>query len=346
MKLKSIAKGFAVAAFTTATLGLGVVASLKKNDIAIDTSQEQQAIDFHSIPAQDVMIAMYASYFSGTDKDTGEFKLESRAENTFRMNDALTDNFAKEDSPWIMLDSLSDGRNNSNTGDNIGGAHLIAAYHKDTKQVIITMPGMEYDYSPSDTLNDAKQLFTGSYEQTQALIGYTQYIENKIKDGEFTDGDGNPLEIANDKPIIASHSLGSRPTHIMSIAGYKTIIMEPRPITDAYTNNLSQLYETTYGDIKSQDQIISALDDNTISVRAGHANVWNSPLMPWTDVHNVPNTYVYGTGESATLSDRHVGGDHAAEVFAPSIMKTMNPESSASQAPKGKDGMFIQRITL
>ena len=200
--MNKVLKGTLVAAFTTATLGLNVAVSMKKNDVKIDTSQEQQAIDFHDIPAQDVMIAIYASYFSGTDKDTGEFKLESRAENTFGMNDALTDGFGNDDSPWIMLDSLSDGRNNSNAGSDMGGAHFVTAYHKDTKQVIITMPGMEYDYSPSDTLSDARQLFTGSYEQTHALIGYTQHIENKIKNGEFADENGIPIPTMYKNPAM------------------------------------------------------------------------------------------------------------------------------------------------
>ena len=238
MRIKKVLKGLAVAAFTTATVGIGTALiineSLKKNDIKIDTSQTDQApINFHGIPVQDVMIATYASYFSGTDKQ-GNFDLGSRAENTFGMNDALLENFTGDNAPWIMLDSLSDGRNNSNASEDMQGAHLVAMYHKGTQQVVITMPGMEYDYSLTDTLDDAKQLISGSVEQTQALQRYAEHITSKIKNNEFIDGDGVPLEIASDKPIIASHSLGSKPTHVMSITGYQTIMMEPRPLTDIY----------------------------------------------------------------------------------------------------------------
>jgi hypothetical protein len=294
---------------------------LKKNDIAIDTTQEQQAIDFHGIPAQDVMIAMYASYFSGVGQD-GRFDLDSRAINTFGMNDALTENFTGDNAPWVMLDSLSDGRNNSNTDNNMAGAHFVTMYHKDTQQVVITMPGMEYDYGPSDTLDDAKQLITGSNGQTQALQGYVEYTSDKIKNAAFKDADGKTIQLSSDKPIIASHSLGSKPTHVMSVAGYDTIMMEPRPLTGAYIDSLAELYQDTYGgDIKTAEDIIGSLDLNTVSVRAGHANIWNSPLMPWTSSHNVPNTYIYGTGEGATLSGRHVTDDHAAEVLVPSTMR-------------------------
>jgi hypothetical protein len=342
---KIIRKGAAAAAFASVAAAGLMSLSLGANDIAIDKSQEQQeTIDFHGISAQDAMIAVYSSYFSGTDKDTGSFNLDSRAGNTFGMNDALAENFTGNDAPWVMLDSLSDGRNNSNAGNDMQGAHFVAMYHKDSQQVVITMPGMEYDYAPSDTLDDAKKLFQGNYAETQALKGYVDLITDKMQSGEFQNSDGGSLEILNDKPIIASHSLGSKATHVMSVAGYQTIMLEPRPITDGYVEKLRTLYDANFETPKSSQETIDALDANTISIRAGHANVWNSPLMPWTDVHNVPDTYIYGTGDGATLSDRHVAGDHGAEVAVPSIMRAMDSETSASQAPKGKAGMRLQRL--
>lgn len=348
MKLKKIIKGTAVAAFTVATLGVGaafvVNKSLNKNDLSIDTSTNEQApVNFYKIPAQDAMIAIYASYFSGTDKQ-GEFKLESRAENTFGMNEALTENFTGKDSPWVMLDSLSDGRNDSNQGSDMNGAHFVTSYHKDTGQVVISMPGMEYDYGPLDTLADAKELITGNIGQTKALKAYAETITEKIQNGEFKDSNGNALQISGEKPIIASHSLGSRPTHIMALDGYKTIILEPRPITNDYVDGLNKLSQDILGYSQTHDEVTSALDENVVSIRAANANIWNSPLMPSTQVHHVPNTYIYGTGNKATFADRHVAGDHAAEVAVPSSMEALSPETSAKKAPKSVSGYRIQKL--
>lgn len=338
-------KGIALAAFASAaTFGGLVYTSLSNSDLPLSASENHQQPDtFYDIPATDIVIAVYASYFSGTNKH-GDFDLDSRAENTFGMNNALLESFTGENAPWIMLDSLSDGRNDSNVGANMHGAHFITMYHKDTQQVVITMPGMEYDYSLTDTLDDAQQLFSGSLEQTKALREYTELVTHKIQANEFFNKDGIPLDISSDRPIIASHSLGSKPTHIMSVAGYKTIMTEPRPLTGGYINDLNDLYKKVYGAAVSPADITDALDQNTISIRAGHANVWNSPLMPWENVHIVPNTYVYGTGEAPSLSDRHVAGDHAAEVFVPSIMRALNPLSSADEAPKGKIHMALQKL--
>jgi hypothetical protein len=202
---------------------------------------------------------------------------------------------------------------------------------------------LEWNDGPMDTLDDARQLLSGSAEQTLAMAAYVTEIETMMRNSEFTDSNGNPLQFLSEKPIIASHSLGGKPTHLMAMAGYQTIMMDARPMTNGYIDSLMDLHEITFGETIDKISTLETLDANSIDIRAAHANIWNSPLLPWTDVHVVPNSFVYGTGEVATLADRHVGGDHAAEVFVPSIMHAVDPLSSASQAPKGREGMIIVR---
>jgi hypothetical protein len=352
MKIKSIIKGWALAAFGLASAGVVtttlMTVSMKKNDISIDVSQAQIPIDFHGIPAEDAMIGMYASYFSGIDEN-GNFRLDSRAPNTFGMNNALLENFTGLDSPWIMLDSLSDGRNGSAINDTIAGGHFITMYHRKTQQIMIAMPGMEYDYNPNnetispDTWDDLGELINGNQHQTIALREYIEAITDRMLNGEFTDTDGTQLILQNDRPVIIGHSMASRSIHVMAIAGYDTIIVEPRPLTNNYLEDITALYTDTIGTRLVQREILAGIAEHNITLRAANANIWNSPLMPWTSVHYIGDYYIYGNG-GTNFADRHVAGTHAAEVAVPSILRTFDGESAATEAPKGIFGMQVMRL--
>jgi hypothetical protein len=291
-------------------------------------------------------MGVYASYFSGVNKTTREFNIASRAINTYGMGEALEHSFNTEDSPWIMIDSLSDGRNNSQAGADMHGSHFSALYHRSTQRIVIAMPGMEYDYSLQDTLDDVSQLITGSRAQTNALKAYAENIEQDMSKGKIRDKNGKALPLAHSKPIIASHSMGSVPIHVMTLAGYETFMLEPRPLTNGYLSHVAGLHAQLYkkDSPKTAEQALEALDQRSASLRAAHANIWNTPLNPFTLVHNIRNSYAYGTGNKATFSDYHLAGDHAAEVAVPSIVSQYKEGSAAEKAPKAKSQMKVAKI--
>lgn len=317
----------------------------------------QQPISFHNIPAPDALIGVYASYFAGAKKVEENSKpsikvdFGMRAKNVYDMDSAMEEGFGKPDSPWVMLDGLSDGRNQSVAGQDMSGGHFLTMYHKDTKQVMIALPGMEYDYEekkflgiiPADTIHDGLELLSGTQKQTKALHNYAKDIERRIERAEFTDDKDEPLEIADAKPIIASHSMGCKPVHSMAAMGYKVIAIEPRPLTKGYIANIKRHCKKVLGHDTHAKDIYKNISDNCVTVRAEHCNVWNSTVLPWVKQHQTRETYTYGNGQKATVADRHLAGHHAAEVLTPSLIKAFNPASAATQAPKGQDGMTIER---
>lgn len=312
--------------------------------------KQQQDIRFQNIPAPDALIGIYASYFVGahqqeTDgKPSIKINFGMRSKNVYDMDDAMKEGFDTKNGPWIMLDSLSDGRNGSKAGIDMGGGHFLTIYHKETKQIMIATPGMEYDYSLKDTVEDAIELFTGNQKQTKALYNYVRETEDKISKGLFQDHEGDSLEISNPKPVIAAHSMSCKPAHTMAALGYPVIAVESRPLTNGYLKSIADMCKNLSGEKIEVSKAFRNITKNCTSVNAQHCNVWNSVVLPWVKQRTTGERFEYGTNKKATLADRHVAGHHAAEVLTPSLLTAFNTNSAAMKAPKRQDGMILQSV--
>lgn len=296
----------------------------------------------HEIPLADAMIGIYAAYYIGEKghevKDRLNVTFNKRAMNSYNMDAALKAGFGQEDSPWVMLaDSSAPRVTEKAERARQHGGHFIAMYHKKSRQVMIALPGMEYDFSLQDTVDDAKELILGSKRQSAALHEFTKEIEHKIADGAFIGPDGLPLPIAGARPVIGSHSMGCLPAQVMGAQGYNTILVEPRPIHYGLLRRIGDIVGSLTGQRPTQEDMLGQLDAGCISLRARHANVWNSVLLPWVKEKRVGLNFTYGDEKPAKLIDRFITAFHAAEVAVPSLMNT----KEARQAPKFRRGVTL-----
>ena len=240
-----------------------------------------------------------------------------------------------------MLDHLSDKRRDEqNTDKPLHGAHFLALYHRETGRVMITMPGLESDDNPGDTLMDLKEMtFGGMRGQSQALYDYTKEIEKKVKDGEFKDAEGKPLPV-HGGIVIGAHSMGCTAAQMMALGGYKAVLVEPRPVHDGLLRRIASNLAHITGEKKmGKDEAAEKLDGTTVNIRSMHANVWNSLILPWIRSREVGQNFAYSTeGHEVTPADRSIGTFHRIEMSAPSL-------NGIKEAKGFEEGAFLTPIT-
>lgn len=278
------------------------------------------------IPAADALIAVYAAYYIGSNdrevKDNLNYNFNLRARNSFNMTKAMEQAFGRADSPFIVLDHLSDKRRDSgNKTEALHGAHFIALYHKESRRVMIALPGLESDDNPGDTLMDLKEMTLGGMRgQSRALYRYTKDIDAKIAAGAFKDAEGNPLPV-DGGIVIGAHSMGCTAAQMMALDGYQTVLVEPRPLHHALLQRLSSnLAAITGAPRLGDDAVLKKLDDTTVNIRSGYANVWNSIILPWVKQREAGQNFSYQqAGHKVTPADRGIGTFHRVEVSVPSL---------------------------
>jgi len=280
----------------------------------------------HGLPASDALIAIYAAYYIGSNgreiKDNLNYNFNLRARNSFNMGQAMEHAFGRADSPWVVLDHLSDQRRDAdNKNTPLHGAHFIALYHRESQRVMIAMPGLESDDNPGDTLMDLKEMALGGMRgQSKALYNYTHEIEAKIAEGAFKGADGAALPVAGNI-IIGAHSMGCTAAQMMALKGYETVLVEPRPLHHGLLRRLAQNFtQITGGEKLNDDQVLQKLDSTTVNIRSSYANVWNSIILPWVRKRDAGQNFAYAqAGHAPTLSDRGIGTFHRVEVSVPSL---------------------------
>lgn len=294
--------------------------------VRLDADFHADAAGNNGIPAQDALIAVYASYYMGSKdnpvKDHLNAHFNLRAKNAFNMTAAMEHAFGKEDSPWVVLDHLSDKRRDAeNTGMALHGAHFLALYHKASGRVMITMPGLESDDNPGDTLMDLKEMAVGGMRgQSAALYAYTKDVEKMLADRKFTGADGQPL--ANKGGIIiGAHSMGCTAAQMMALDGYKTVLVEPRPVHDGLMHRLAVNHAAiTGGKRMDEGAVLEKLDASAVNIRSQHSNVWNSIILPWIRQREVGQNFSYTTDNHVVApADRGIGTFHRVEMSVPSI---------------------------
>lgn len=288
------------------------------------------------IPLGDALIGIYAAYYIGAHgneiKDHLNYNFNLRAKNSFNMGAAMEHAFGRADSPWVVLDHLSDKRRDAgNTDKPLHGAHFIALYHKDSKRVMIAMPGLESDDNIGDTFMDLQQMALGGMRgQSAALYAYAKQVESKIAAGDFKGAEGAPLDIQG-KPVIGAHSMGCTAAQMMALDGYKTVLVEPRPVHGGLIRRLSRNFEHVTGTHVEAHDVVARLDNSAVNIRSKHANIWNSLILPWIRQRDVGENYAYGiAGQAVTPADRGIGTLHRVEMSVPSL--NGNSEAKAFEA--------------
>jgi len=300
------------------------------------------------IPASDALIAIYAAYYIGSNdreiKDNLNYNFNLRARNSFNMGATMEQAFGRDDSPFIVLDHLSDKRRDAaNTSEALHGAHFIALYHKESRRVMIALPGLESDDNPGDTLMDLKEMTLGGMRgQSRALYRYTKDIEQKIASGDFRGADGKPLPI-DGKVMIGAHSMGCTAAQMMALEGYQTVLVEPRPLHHSLLQRLSSNLSSVTGAPRLSDEaVLEKLEDTTVNIRSSYANVWNSIILPWVKQREAGQNFSYAQeGHRVTPADRGLGTFHRVEVSVPSLngdtaAKAYAPDVSLRVAPAHK----------
>ena len=288
------------------------------------------------IPLRDALIGIYAAYYIGAQgrevKDHLNYNFNLRAKNRFNMGAAMDHAFGQPDSPWVVIDHLSDKRRDAdNKTQALHGAHFVALYHKDSKRVMIAMPGLESDDNIGDTFMDLQQMALGGMRgQSAALYAYTKNVEQKIADGAFKGAEGAPLDIRG-TPVIGAHSMGCTAAQMMAVDGYKTILIEPRPVHGGLIRRLAQNFKHVTGANVDAHDVVARLDAGTVNIRSRHSNVWNSIILPWVQQREVGQNYAYGVeGKPAQPADRGIGTLHRVEMSVPSL--NGNAEAKAYEA--------------
>lgn len=277
------------------------------------------------IPLRDALIGVYAAYYIGANgnevKDHLNYNFNLRAKNTFNMTAAMDHAFGQPDSPWVVIDHLSDKRRDAaNTDKALHGAHFVALYHKDSRRVMIALPGLESDDNIGDTFMDLQQMAIGGMRgQSAALYAYVKEVETKIAASAFKGPDGAPLDIVG-KPVIGAHSMGCTAAQMMAIDGYKTVLVEPRPVHAGLVRRLSKNFEAIAGEHVEAHDIVARLDDSAVNIRSKHSNVWNSLILPWIRQREVGQNFAYGIdGQGPVPADRGIGTLHRVEMSVPSL---------------------------
>lgn len=278
------------------------------------------------LPLRDVLIGIYAAYYMGSQdspvKDHLNAHFNLRAKNSFNMQAAMEHAFGKPDSPWIVLDHLSDKRRDpQNKGQPLHGAHFLTIYHRDTQRVMVVMPGLESDDNLGDTMMDLQQMTIGGMRgQSAALYRYMQDVEQKIAREEFKDAAGQPLPVTG-KPMLGAHSMGCTAAQMMVLEGYKAVLVEPRPVHDGLIRRIvgNHAHITGKPDIPRQ-AALEQLDKGSVNIRSLHANVWNSVILPWVRQREVGQNFGYSTvGHKVSPADRGITTFHRVEMSVPSI---------------------------
>lgn len=280
----------------------------------------------NGIPLRDALIGIYAAYYMGSQdhpvKDHLNAHFNLRAKNTFNMTAAMEHAFGKEDSPWIVLDHLSDKRRDAeNKTEALHGAHFLTLYHRASGRVMIAMPGLESDDNPGDTLMDIKEMAVGGMRgQSTALYNYTMQVEKMIADGAFKGADGHPLPVTGGI-VIGAHSMGCTAAQMMAIGGYQTVLVEPRPVHDGLINRIAGNYAKITGNEKPDaDTVVEKLDASSVNIRSRHSNVWNSIILPWIKQRETGESFAYTTeGHEVKPADRGIGTFHRVEMSVPSL---------------------------
>lgn len=277
------------------------------------------------IPLRDALIGIYAAYYIGGNdhaaKDHLNYNFNLRARNSFNMTAAMDQAFGRPDSPWVVLDHLSDKRRDAqNTDRPLHGAHFIALYHKDSKCVMIALPGLESDDNIGDTFMDLQQMTLGGMRgQSAALYAYAKEVEAKIASGDFRGADGRPLDIRG-RPVIGAHSMGCTAAQMMALDGYQTVLIEPRPVHGGLIRRLSRNFERITGTHVEAHDVVARLDASAVNIRSGHSNIWNSIILPWIRQREVGQNYAYRVeGQGPTPADRGIGTLHRVEMSVPSL---------------------------
>lgn len=278
------------------------------------------------VPLGDALIGIYAAYYMGSQdnpvKDHLNAHFNLRAKNAFNMTAAMEHAFGREDSPWIVLDHLSDKRRDAqNTDTALHGAHFLTLYHRVSGRVMIAMPGLESDDNPGDTLMDLKEMSIGGMRgQSGALYHYTMQVEKMIADSAFRGADGNALPVTGGI-IIGAHSMGCTAAQMMAIGGYQTVLVEPRPVHDGLINRIAGNYAKITGHEKPDTEtVVEKLDASSVNIRSRHSNVWNSIILPWIKQRETGQSFAYTTdGHTITPADRGIGTFHRVEMSLPSI---------------------------
>lgn len=298
----------------------------------------------HDIPLADALIAIYAAYYigarDGARRDHTSLEFNARARNTYNMDYAIQAAFGQKNSPWIVLDHLSDRRRDPDSDARVHGGHFIALYHKQSKRLMVALPGMEYDDGPLDTLEDLVEMTVGGMRgQTRALHGYVHDIEARLKAGAFRGADGKPLAAAG-PPVIGSHSMGCTAAQVMALDGYNVILVEPRPTHGGLLKRLGRNYFHVTGKQMDHKTMLGRLDAHTVNLRARHSNIWNSVILPWARQWKTGRNFVYGDEKPAVLLDRFITTFHGVEVAVPSLMNNFN-----TKVAKGyRDGVGISPV--
>lgn len=297
------------------------------------------------VPLRDALIGIYAAYYMGSQdrpvKDHLNAHFNLRAKNSFNMQAAMEHAFGKPDSPWIVLDHLSDKRRDAeNQEQALHGAHFLTIYHRETQRVMIVMPGLESDDNPGDTLMDLQQMTIGGMRgQSAALYEYVQAVEQKIMQGEFKDADGKALPVEG-RPVLGAHSMGCTAAQMMVLEGYKAVLVEPRPVHAGLIRRLSDNHAHITGmeRMPSQD-VLEKLDAGSVNIRSLHANVWNSIILPWVRQREAGQSFIYSTeGHEVKPADRGIGTFHRAEMSVPSI-------NGIKEAKGYEEAVFIKPAT-
>ncbi len=278
------------------------------------------------VPLHDALIGIYAAYYMGSMdnpvKDHLNAHFNLRAKNAFNMTAAMEHAFGKEDSPWIVLDHLSDKRRDAgNKTEALHGAHFLTLYHRASGRVMIAMPGLESDDNPGDALMDLKEMAIGGMRgQSTALYNYTMQIEKMVADGAFKGADGTPLPVTGGI-VIGAHSMGCTAAQMMAIGGYQTVLVEPRPVHDGLIDRIAGNYAKITGHEKPDaETVIEKLDASSVNIRSRHSNVWNSIILPWIKQRETGQSFAYTTeGHTVTPADRGIGTFHRVEMSVPSI---------------------------
>jgi|GEM_PF-6621636 len=278
------------------------------------------------IPLRDALIGIYAAYYMGSHdspvKDHLNAHFNLRAKNTFNMQAAMAHAFGMPDSPWIVLDHLSDKRRDAGNKDRpLHGAHFLTIYHRETQRVMIVMPGLESDDNIGDTFMDLQQMTVGGMRgQSAALHRYVGEVEQKIAAGQFRGADGEPLPVKG-KPLLGAHSMGCTAVQMMTLQDYKAVLVEPRPVHRGLMRRLAGNLAHITGDKKMPpDEVLQKLDEGSVNIRSMHANVWNSIILPWVRQREVGENFGYSVeGHAVRPADRSIGTFHRVEMSVPSI---------------------------
>lgn len=288
----------------------------------------------NGIPVADALMGIYAAYYVGSHnrdaKDHLNAHFNLRALNRFNMADRLVAAFGQPDSPWIVLDHLSDSRRDGrpqaapmhgampmHSAMPMHGAHFLALYHRASQRVMVAMPGLESDDNPGDTLMDIREMaFGGMRGQSKALYHYVRGLENRT----FTDQDGQPLPVRG-QPLIGAHSLGCTAAQMMALAGYETVLVEPRPLHQGLLRRIADNFARITGGAKpAAAEVLARLQDTTVNIRSAHANVWNSVILPWVRQHDAGLDLAYTHAEHRLRpADRGIGTFHRVEKAVPEI---------------------------